>query len=163
MRREEKGFSLIELLIVVVIVLVIAAVAIPNLLRSRMSANEASAIASMRTIVTAEIVYSTTFTVGFSTNLSSLSDGGAPTNCTAPAVPAAASACLIDASLASGGKSGYLFTYAAAGSSGANNTYTLNADPVSSGISGQRHFFTDDTDVLRVNITAVASSSDPAL
>ena len=163
MRRKEKGFSLIELLIVVAIILVIAAVAIPNLLRSRMSANEASALASMRTIVTSEIVYSSTYTVGFSTNLSSLSDGGAATNCTPPAVPVATSACLIDPSLASGGKSGYLFTYAAAGSGGLNNTFTLNADPVSSGVSGQRHFYTDDTNVLRVNVAAVASSSDPAL
>jgi len=163
MRRKQKGFSLIELLIVVVIILVIAAVAIPNFLRSRMSANEASAIASMRTIATSEIVYSSTYTVGFAANLASLGDGGTPANCTPPAIPAAASACLIEASLASGAKSGYLFTYAAAGSSGGNNTYTLNADPVSTGVSGQRHFFTDETDVLRVNVTAVASASDAAL
>jgi prepilin-type N-terminal cleavage/methylation domain-containing protein len=163
MKHKQKGFSLIELLIVVAIILVIAAVAIPNLLRSRMSANEASAVASMRTIVTSEIVYSSTYTAGFSANLPSLSDGGAASNCAPPAVPVATSACLIDPLLASGGKSGYLFTYATTGGSGVNNTYTLNADPVSSGVSGQRHFYTDDTDVLRVNVTAVASASDPAL
>jgi type IV pilus assembly protein PilA len=163
MKRKQKGFSLIELLIVVAIILVIAAVAIPNLLRSRMSANEASAVASMRTILTSEIIYSSTYAVGFATNLPALSDGGAPANCTPPAVPAVASACLIDATLASGTKSGYLFTYAVTGSGGVNSTYTLNADPVNAGMTGQRHFYTDDTDVLRVNGAAVASPSDPPL
>jgi prepilin-type N-terminal cleavage/methylation domain-containing protein len=161
MGSKQKGFSLIELLIVTVIILVIAAVAIPNLLRSRMSANEASAVASMRTIITAQIVYSTTYTVGFSADLNSLADGGAPANCIAPAVPKASSACLIDAPLGSGTKNGYLFTYAAGGGA-TNTTYTLNADPVSSG-SGTRHFYTDASDVLRVNFTAPAAPSDPAL
>jgi len=78
-------------------------------------------------------------------------------------VPVAASACLIDASLATGTKSGYTFTYAATSGGGVNGTYTLNADPISSGVSGQRHFYTDDTDVLRQNLTAVASASDPPL
>src|SRR6266404_6640004 len=115
MGSKQKGFSLIELLIVTVIILVIAAVAIPNLLRSRMSANEASAVAAMRTLITAEIVYSTTYTVGFSANLTSLADGGTPANCVPPAVPVANSACLIDPTLGGGTKSGYLFTYAAGG------------------------------------------------
>ena len=63
MRNKQKGFSLIELLIVVAIILIIAAIAIPNLIRSRMAANEASAVASIRTINTAEVVYSTTYAV----------------------------------------------------------------------------------------------------
>src|SRR5258707_15305594 len=163
MMRKQKGFSLVELLIVVAIILVIAAVAIPNLLRSRMSANEASAVASMRTIVTAEIVYSSTYTVGFAANLTNLSDGGTPANCIPPTVPAAASACLIDNSLASGTKSGYTFAYAAVAVGGLNASYTLNADPVASGASGQRHFFTDQTNVIRVNVSASASATDPAI
>ncbi len=96
MRRKEGGFSLIELLIVVAIILIIAAVAVPNLLRSRMSANEASAVASMRTVLTSEIVYASMYTVGFSPDLPSLSDGGAVANCTPPAVPSASAACLLD-------------------------------------------------------------------
>src|ERR1700740_644047 len=80
MERKQKGFSLIELLVVVTIILVIAAGAIPNLIRSRMSANEASAVASMRTVLTSEIVYSATHTVGFAANLTSLSDCGPRSN-----------------------------------------------------------------------------------
>ena len=163
MRRKQKGFSLIELLLVVTIILVIAAVAIPNLLRSKMSANEASAIASMRTIVTSEIVYSETYTVGFSANLTSLSDGGAAANCIPPAVPAAASSCLIDSTVASGTKNGYIFTYVPVGGGAGNNFYTLNADPVTPGASGQRHFYIDANHVLRVNNTVVASANDPPL
>ena len=159
MRRREKGFSLIELLIVVTIILVIAAIAIPNLMRSRMSANEASAIASMRTVLTSEIVYSATYTVGFAPDLLSLSDGGTPSNCIPPALPSASSACLLDSSVASGNKSGYVFAYAPASGGG----FKLNADPLVPGGSGQRHFYTDDTSVLRVNITTAASASDPPL
>lgn len=163
MRRKHNGFSLIELLIVVMIILVIAAVAVPNLISSRMRANEASAVASLRSIVTSEIIYSSTYTVGFSSDLPSLSDGGAVTNCVPPAIPSAASACLIDSLLASGTKSGYSFSYAATSGGGVNSSYTLNADPISPGSSGQRYFYTDDTHVLRVNVTAVASPSDPPL
>jgi prepilin-type N-terminal cleavage/methylation domain-containing protein len=162
MRSKQKGFSLIELLIVVVIVLVIAAVAIPNLLRSRMSANEASAVASVRTIITAEIVFSTTYTVGFSGNLPSLGDGGATANCIPPAIPSANSACLIDPILAGGTKSGYSFTYLPTGGTANTTYYTLNADPIAAGF-GQRHFYTDATDVVRANPSAPASGSDPAI
>lgn len=160
MRRKQGGFSLIELLIVVAIILIIAAIAIPNLVRSRMSANEASAVASMRTIITSEIIYSSTYTVGFSSNLLSLSDGGTPTNCIPPAVSSASAACLLDSNVATGTKSGYVFTYVPSG--GANGTYTLNGDPGTLG-AGQRHFYSDQTNVLRVNNSAVASSTDPAL
>ncbi|HLZ91841.1 MAG TPA: type II secretion system protein [Candidatus Acidoferrum sp.] len=162
MRRTQKGFSLIELLIVVTIILVVAAVAIPNLLRSRMSANETSAVASLRTVITSEIVYSSTYTVGFAANLTSLSDGGSPANCVPPAIPSATAACLLDSSVSSGIKSGYAFTYTATSGGGFNSSFTLNADPVNSG-SGQRHFYTDDSDVLRVNTSVTASASDPAL
>ena len=78
MNRRQKGFSLIELLIVVAIILIIAAIAIPSLLKARMQANEASAVASIHSLNTSELAYSSAFpTVGFSADLVSLGDGGA--------------------------------------------------------------------------------------
>src|ERR1035437_6056608 len=108
--RTSRGFSLIELLIVVAIILIIAAIAIPNMLRARMSATEAAAVSAVRTITTAEVGYLTGYpTVGYAAQLSDLGAGGA-----IPCVPSSASACLIDDSLATPsaapGRGGYLYT-----------------------------------------------------
>jgi type IV pilus assembly protein PilA len=101
--NRQKSFSLIELLIVVAIILIIAAIAIPNLLRARLAANEASAVASVRTLNTAQISYNSKYpTVGFASTLGALSG----TSCTTPTT---AGACLIDTQWASGTKSGYKF------------------------------------------------------
>src|SRR5581483_4491964 len=114
MRNKQKGFSLIELLIVVAIILIIAAIAIPNLLRSKMAANEASAVGSLRTLNTACVSYSTTYGQ-FPNALTDLqSDGSGTATSTA--------ADLIDSVLAAGTKSGYTFSYKAGT---ANQSYTI--------------------------------------
>jgi prepilin-type N-terminal cleavage/methylation domain-containing protein len=162
MRLKQAGFSLIELLVVVAVILIVAAIAIPNLLRSRMAANEASAVASLRSINTSQVVYQNSFGPGFAPTLPDLGDGGAPANCLPSTPPAATSSCLIDPVLATGSKSGYNFTYIPLTVGGSVTTYTVNGDPVSSAV-GQRHFFTDQSLVIRASTAASATASDPVI
>ena len=146
--KKQKGFSLIELLIVVAIILIIAAIAIPNLMRSRMAANEASAIGSMRVINTSCVAYSTsygTFPAAL-TNLGPIASGGTASS---------TSADLIDSVLSAGAKSGYNFAYTAASG---NQTYTLTATPIAAGQTGQRMFFTDQSGVIRANVTGAGAT-----
>lgn len=159
MRRPQKGFSLIELLIVVAIILIIAAIAIPNLIRARMQANEASAVASIHAINTAEISYSTSFSgIGYSAALADLGDGG-----TTPCAGTATASCYIDSSLASGTKSGYTFTYTQDSSSTPALHYKILVDPVTRGSSGQRSFYSSDSNLTRYNTAATAGSTDVPL
>jgi type IV pilus assembly protein PilA len=166
MKKQQKGFSLIELLIVVAIILIIAAIAIPNLLRSKMAANESSAVGSMRTINTAEVTYFTAYpNTGYSADVASL--GGVPATCATTATTGAA--CLIDnvlalATAAPQAKSGYFFTYALTGAAGGINTaYTLSGSPANAGTTGQRFFFTDQTGVIRYGLTGAATAASSAI
>ena len=157
MKRDSKGFSLIELLIVVAIILIIAAIAIPNLLRSRIAANQASAVGSLRTLNTSEITYASTYNVGFTETLNYL----APP---ASGNPTSTAAGLIDSILAAGAKSGYSFTYSAGPSdaTGRINVYSFTAIPITSS-TGTNYYFTDQSGVIRQNSTTTATATDSPL
>jgi prepilin-type N-terminal cleavage/methylation domain-containing protein len=150
MRKQQEGFSLIELLIVVAIILIIAAIAIPNLLRSKIAANEASAVGTIRTINTASVMYSTTFG-NYPAALTNLGPSTSPTSTAAD---------LVDQPVASGTKSGYRFSYTAPSP---YVVYSITASPVTLGVTGQRYFFTDQSGVIRYNLSTTASSTDTPL
>jgi prepilin-type N-terminal cleavage/methylation domain-containing protein len=162
MNKKEKGFSLIELLIVVAIILIIAAIAIPNLLRSRMAANEASAVGSIRTINTAAISYNSSYGNGFPSTLGEIgTTAGAALSCD--------NAEYLDSVLTAGSKSGYTFAMGAgvtpvpAASKPAGCTtagyidgYTVTAVAANQGTSGQSSFCSDGSGVIRKDPTGTA-------
>jgi len=165
------GLVLGYLGLMVLPIMIVAAIAIPNLLRARMAANEASAVASLRTIETAAVVYSSEYENGFPSSLEVMgSASGSEAACN--------HANLIHAPLASGQKSGYVFTYtpvfpdnsaapvispkaAAKGcTSGGASGFTVTAEPLQRGSTGMRSFFADQTGVIRFSASGESATAD---
>ena len=142
--KEKKGFSLIELMIVVLVIGIIAALSVPNLAKSKMAAHESSAISAIRTLVTAQITYSTR---------------GVSSGNFAPDLTALQAANLIDSVLGSGTAEAYSFAL-----SGSGVQYTIDARPLVYGSSGIRSFFTDESGAIRYTTAdAAATVTDPGL
>jgi prepilin-type N-terminal cleavage/methylation domain-containing protein len=157
MKRRQKGFSLIELLIVVTIILIISAIAIPNLMRSKMSANETAAVGALKALTESAVMYSNSYG-GFPHSISNMGPGGSP-------APSSAGADLIDSTLSTGVKSGYKFTYAVIATDPAGNvvSYSITAVPVTPGSTGQKSFYTDQSGTIRVSPGGTADSSSPPI
>jgi prepilin-type N-terminal cleavage/methylation domain-containing protein len=158
MNRRQKGFSLIELLIVVTIILIISAIAIPNLMKSKQQANETAAVGALKALTESAVMYSNSYG-GFPRTIANLgpSSGALTTS--------SAAADLIDSGLATGVKSGYKFTFTVitADTTGHVVSYSITAVPVSPGSTGVRSFYTDESGTIRVSPSGTADSSSPPI
>jgi type IV pilus assembly protein PilA len=155
MAHRQKGFTLIELLIVVAIILILAGMAIPNFTRSKISANEASALQTLDTLHTACFAY-WTGEDGYPPAISSLG----------PALESSPAAIQgMNEILANGTRSGYVFTYTPGPTDSRGNatSYSVTAVPLRQGVTGERRFFTDQTGVTRVERATPAVSSAPSI
>jgi len=154
---SRRGFSLIEILVVIAIILVIAALAVPSFLRSKMRANEAAVVGALRSITTANETYQSNYSQGYAPNLASL----APPPVGTPTGPAAAG--LVDPTLGGGTRNGYKFIYTAIDSDGNGQPeeYMVNANPVQVGSTGEKYFYVDNTNVIRESLTGPADKNSP--
>ncbi len=152
-RGDQKGFSLLELMVTVSVIMIISAIAIPNLMRGKINANEAVALSSMRALNQACSAFWMEH-YAYPTSLADLDPSGASTP---------ASLDFADPALVSGYKSGYTFSYkvTAVDSSGKVQSYSITAEPVSRGSTGEKGFYADDSGPIRANPTGTASATSP--
>ncbi|HLX83681.1 MAG TPA: prepilin-type N-terminal cleavage/methylation domain-containing protein [Terriglobales bacterium] len=156
MIRPQRGFTLMELVIVLAIILVIAAVTIPSLIAMKIRANEASALASIRAIQTAETSYEAAYpTEGYAGSLSVLADSESCRQ-------SSTSACLLDEGLSSGTKAGYNFAVSAGNLvNGANTSYVAGAAPESYNRTGVRRYCSTEKSVIRLDANKEGSTNPP--
>jgi len=152
--RRQTGFSLMELMIVIALIVIVLAMAIPSMREAKIHANEASAVQSIRAINQAEVQYQAAYG-GYADSLGNL--GGAE-----PCTKSAATACLLDQSLAGGVKSGYSFAAIGTGPANEpNTTYVVGAAPTDFDRTGKRLFCSTDRNVIRADPNSTGSTIPP--
>jgi type II secretory pathway pseudopilin PulG len=162
-----RGFTVLPTIAVIFVLLIVAATILPCVMTSRIAANEASATATLRTLLTAETTYAATYHRNFTDNLSKL---GAPNG--EARESNSNSADLVDSILAGRGrgggptsftKNGYIFRYSPGGTYPEIRAFSITADPTARGSSGSRSFYVDESGVVRANAEAAASVKDAAI
>jgi len=154
--KSEKGFTLMELMIVIAVILIIAAIAVTSMREAKINADEASAVGSIRAINTAEVSYQAAYG-GYADSLANL--GGND-----PCTKSATTACLLDQSLAGGIKSGYNFAATGGNAAdGANTSYVVGAAPAVFDRTGKRMFCSTEKNVIRADLNAAGSTIPPNL